>query len=205
VIERPRYSSSQQERILNECASTAVKRWVIESLESGWWLYKFGKERDNSREVVDKWNRIVSQFGAVLDALNNEPDIEAFIQSPARFREILVHAEERLGRQRDELATILAGHSANRDPHREKLYSHVLYTWTHIAGGKFTTSPSATKTGGPQARFFLASIEPVFSPETPKPNTLKSIFKRESDRRHGIREAVLSPELARAVSCRGVS
>jgi hypothetical protein len=205
VIERPRYSSAQKGRILNECAPTADKWQVIEWLESGWWLYKFGKECNISREVVDKWNRIVSQFGAVLDALNNEPVIEELIQSPARFREILVHAEERLGRHRDELATILTGHSANRDPHREKLYSHVLYTWTRIAGGKFTTSPSATKTGGPQARFFLASIEPIFSPEVPKADTLKSIFKRESDRRHGIREAVLSPELARGVSCPGVS
>jgi hypothetical protein len=160
-------------------------------------LYQLGKHSETTREIVDKWNRIVRRIRAVLDELNDDSTIELFVHLPAPLREMLIQAEEQLVRRRDEFASILADQGGNRDIHRAKLYSCVLYTWTHIARGKFVTSPSSTKTRGPQSRFFLAAIQPVFGRVLPT-DTLKSIFKRESERRRGIRESILPLELASA-------
>jgi hypothetical protein len=199
VIERPRYSLAQRKLILNECASANDDERVIGSLEFWWLLYQLGKHRDTTREVVDKWNRIVRRIRAVLDELNDGPTIELFVHSPAPLREMLIQAEEQLVRRRDEFASILANQRGNRDIHREQLYSCVLYTWTHIARGKLVKSPASTKTGGPQSRFFLAAVQPVLGQVLPA-DTLKSIFKRESERRRGIRESILPLELASAES-----
>jgi hypothetical protein len=96
VIERPRYSLAQRKLILNECASASDDERVIGSLEFWWVLYQLGKHSDTTREVVDKWNRIVRRIRAVLDELNDDPTIELFVHSPAPLREMLIQAEEQL-------------------------------------------------------------------------------------------------------------
>jgi hypothetical protein len=199
VIERPRYSLAQRTLILKECASANDGDRVIGSLEFWWVLYQVGKHRDTTREVVDKWNRIVRRIRAVVDELNDDPTIELFVHSPAPLREMLIQAEEQLVRRRDDFASILANQRGNRDIHRQRLYSCVLYTWTHLARGTFVTSPASTTTGGPQSRFFLAAVEPILGRVLPA-DTLKSIFKRESKRRSGMLESLLPSELADAES-----
>lgn len=81
--------------------------------------------------------------------------------------------------------------SASRQPHRELLYAGILDLWEIHLGqplrrsrsGKRSRSEKRGVPGGPLIRFFTACIEPVLGKDTPTPEGIVGIIKREQKRR----------------------
>lgn len=70
------------------------------------------------------------------------------------------------------------------DPSRDQLYERVLVVWTRLGGQlRLSRSGERSKPGGRTIKFMLAAIGPVMKGETPKPEGLAAIIKRERVRR----------------------
>ena len=198
-----RYSELQCARIGIHIPPTK-RAGVVADLQLSWQLYLSRKKRDseNTQQRTDAWTTISTKFRELnqelLDWENTERPVlvlgtperplisdREFAEHAAQgaqLRELLLRLEKESRLEAGATALAVTDRKGGADPQRERLYGEVLSIWT-VATGRMRRAPARTKTGGPQAQFFLAAVEPILGNEAPVLPSLKAIFGRELERR----------------------
>ncbi len=146
----------------------------------------------NAASKRNQWSDIHRQGEKLLQSINaigdwlppvwgddGQPDFLGHrAQLVERLSLLLAHAQENVWTYDSQAKR----HAGQQDPDRDRLFSCVLKVWTDDLGAELKVSNSSGKTTGPLIRFFDAAVSPILGRETPKPNSVRDIVKRERDR-----------------------
>jgi hypothetical protein len=178
---------------------------ILKVLDNAYFELQIGSSLDSMITTKDRkrWTRILKLFDKLASELDEAKDYW-FFQRPlvtepvpdirnmkaknaASYAQDLQAMRENCQQHLDSISTAITARLGDRDRARENFYWALFDAWEYD-GGKLTL-PTRDKrpikekeTGNHLWRFFVAVVEPIFGPETPKPISFEAIVKRARQR-----------------------
>jgi hypothetical protein len=176
-----RYTDEQWEAIVVACRDNRFTRSAV-PVEVDWKKVRSTLEEDGRRfchrrgkrtQVGIRELRSLRQKIQHIKALEDQPDLpQSIARDLTLWRQQLEDTKKRFDFYRSK------DFRGRADLHREILYANFLRVWTKQLGGepKFSRNDRGK---GPCVRFLTAALGPILGPDTPKPEGLAGVIKRE--------------------------